>query len=243
MTDFEGIRLEAEKRGITRLAHFTPVRNLVHIATGQGLLSTQYLQTHERSHFTQQDLERLDGYPDHISCSIEYPNAYYVQRKRSDARGEGRLFPEWVCLFLIPSHLWRESTLLCRHNAAGARGAHVAAGAEAFREMFANSVDAPSRTWHRQLHPLCSPTDAQAEVLVHRRIPFDDVLGLAFADPGQASNTWAMLRQLEAPLAHLRFIVAPEFYAPTQLAVGLSRGRRPVETPWHPPHDGSRGDA
>lgn len=242
MSEVEGIRREVEWRKISRLAHFTPLRNLVHIATGHGLLSTQYLTEHERSAFNQQDLERLDGYPDHISCSIEYPNAYYLRRKRLEARGEERIFPDWVCLLIEPHHLWRESTLLCPHNAAGGRGVNVEGGLECFQAMFADEVVAPQRSWPRGKQPDCSPTDAQAEVLVHRQIALGDVRAVVVETPEQAANTYAVLDQLEAPVEELPIIVAPGFYAPTPLAVGLSRGLRPVESPWHPPAGDDRGD-
>jgi hypothetical protein len=237
VSEVDGIRVEAKRRRISRLAHFTPLRNLVHIATGQGLLSTRYLEE-DRAAFNQQDLQRLDGFPDHISCSIEYPNAYYLRGKRRDARGEDRIFPDWVCLLLAPHHLWRDTTLLCPHNAAGGWGVNVEGGFDCFLAMFAERVDAPQGTWVRGQQPNCCPTDAQAEVLVHRRIPLKDVLAVAVETPGQAANTHAILDQLGAPLP---IVVAPDFYMPTSLAVGLSRGRRPVETPWHSPTDEDQG--
>jgi ssDNA thymidine ADP-ribosyltransferase, DarT len=237
VSELEAIRAEAERRTITRLAHFTPTRNLVHIATGKGLLSTMELEKH-RDAFNQQDLERLDGFPDHISCGIEYPNSYYVRRKRRNARGEERLFPDWVCLLIEPHYLWHEDTLLCPHNAAGACGTAVRGGLECFESMFADQVEAPQRTWHRADHPDCCPTDAQAEVLVHRFIPLEDVQAIAVETTDQARDTYARLRQLGAPVEQLPFIIAPAFYEPTGLAVGLSRAQRPVESPWHPPADG-----
>jgi hypothetical protein len=237
----EAIRREAKRRKISRLAHFTPLRNLVHIATGAGLLSTKYMTEQERSAFNQQDLKRLDGYPDHISCSIEYPNAYYVRRKRKEARGEERIFPDWVCLLLVPHHLWRGSTLFCPHNAAGGMGAAVQAGFDCFLGMFADEVEAPQRTWDRADQPECSPTDAQAEVLIHRHVPLADVLAVAVETDAQAGHTYGVLDQLEAPVEDLPIIVAPAFYAPTLLAIELSRGRRPVETAWHPPSGEDRG--
>ena len=64
------------------------MRNLVHIATSDaGVLSTAVLSTAERQAFNQQDLDRRDGHPEHISCSIEYPNAYYLRAKRASASG------------------------------------------------------------------------------------------------------------------------------------------------------------
>jgi len=235
MSDLEAIQAEAERRGISRLTHFTPLRNLVHIATSDdGLLSTKALTDEERSAFNPQDLERLDGFPDHISCSIEHPNAYYLRRKRTEARGEERIFPDWVCLLIAPGHLWRDSTLLCPHNAAGRCGVNVGSGIECFKSLFAANVDAPQGVWTRARQPACCPTDAQAEVLVHRQIPPTDILGIAVESEAQAGDTYARLLQLEAPVEELPILVCPDFYSPTVLANGLRIGRRPVEQEWHP---------
>lgn len=238
MSDIEAIRTEAGRREISRLAHFTPTRNLVHIATSdEGLKSTQMLLEEESSEFNQQDLQRLDGHPDHISCTIEYPNAYYYRSKQGSARGENRVFPNWVCLLLSPKHLWAETTLLCPHNAAGGGGTRVAAGLNCFMSMFSDEVEAPSNTWKREGHPRCCPTDAQAEVLVHRQVPLKDVTGIVVESASKAADTYAMLRVLGAPVNELPLFVCPEFYAPGRLARSLRAGRRPVEEAWHPPVD------
>lgn len=240
MSDAEAIRAEAERREITRLAHFTPMRNLVHIATSdEGLKSTKMLREEEPSEFNQQDPLRLDGYDDHISCTIEYPNAFYYRSKRRDARGEERIFHNWVCLLLSPKHLWAETTLLCPHNAAARGGTKVSAGLSSFMSLFADEVDSPREIRKREGHPLCCPTDAQAEVLVHRQVPLRDVLGIVVESESQAADTYAILRQLEAPVEDLPVFVCPDFYAPDELAEGLCAGRRPVEEAWHPPTDAS----
>jgi ssDNA thymidine ADP-ribosyltransferase, DarT len=233
----QAIKAAVEDRRITRICHFTPMRNLVHIATDDaGLLSTLQLTDAERGEFNQQDLERLDGFPDHISCSIQYPNAYYMRTKKNQARGEAKLFPGWVCLLIKADHLWNDTTLFCAHNAAGGRGA--VPGIEAFHEMFADKVFAPRGTWQRQKHPDFCPTDAQAEVMVHRQIPRNDITGIVFESEAQAGNTYVALRQLGAPVAQFSYVIAPDFYAPTRLAGMLSAGRLPVGSPWHPPTDG-----
>lgn len=238
MSDIEAIRAEAERRDISRLAHFTPTRNLVHIATsGEGLKSIQMLREEEASEFNQLDLQRLDGYPDYISCTIEYPNAYYYRSKRKSARGEDRVFPNWVCLLLSAKHLWAETTLLCPHNAAGGGGTRVAAGLNCFMSMFADKVEAPRNTWKREGQPLSCPTDAQAEVLIRRRVPLEDVIGIVVESASKAADTYAMLRQLEAPVDDLPLFVCSEFYVPESLTRGLRAGQRPVEEAWHPPVD------
>jgi ssDNA thymidine ADP-ribosyltransferase, DarT len=239
VSDSAAIRAEAERREISRLAHFTPTRNLVHIATSEdGLKSTKMMSEEERKHFNQQDLRRLDRHPDHISCTIEFPNAYYYRNKRRDARGEERLFPDWVCLLLSPTHLWAETTRFCPHNAAGWGGTQVSEGLECFMSMFAEEIKAPQDTWRRQSHPACCTTDVQAEVLVHRQVPREDILGIVVESPEQAADTYVKLEQLEAPVDALPISVCPEFFVPPRLARELREGRLPAEAAWHPPAHG-----
>jgi hypothetical protein len=235
----DAIRAEAERREISRLVHITPLRNLVHIVTSDaGLKSTKMLLEEERSEFSQQDLERLDGHPDHISCTIEYPNAYYMRSKKKVARGEARIFPNWVCLLLAPTHLWADSTLLCPHNAGGRGGNRVSAGLKTFMSMFADQIEAPQDTWIRQRQPECCPTDAQAEVLVRRQIPLKDVLGIVVETKSQAADTYVILDQLEAPVDKMPLFVSPEFYVPSRLSARLRNGGLPFEEPWNPPSSG-----
>ena len=93
----EAIQNDVLRRGITRLCHFTPSRSLAHIlATGAGVLPTRLLKEEERLLFNPTDLQRLDGHVDHICCSIEYPNAWYLDR----ARATETLFRDWVILFV-----------------------------------------------------------------------------------------------------------------------------------------------
>jgi hypothetical protein len=230
----EVVRREAERRSITRLCHFTPFRNLVHIATGDGLLSTVQLSESERRVFNQQDLERLDEHPDHISCSIEFPNVWYLRQRRREARGADHLFPDWVCVCIEPHHLWRDDTLFCPRNAAAERGRLVAGGIGAFRGLYADRVDgARGRTFTRttQREAAC-PTDEQAEVLVYRRILLDDVLRIVVANESQAKRTFIGLEQLGVPPDRFRYAICLEFYQPNGLSRLLKRGARPVEVEW-----------
>jgi hypothetical protein len=103
----EKIKIEVQRRGIARLCHFTPSRNLGHILSGTvGVLATERLEKDERHIFTPTDLERLDRHKGHISCSIEYPNAWYFDK----ARARDILFRDWVILFIHPKYLWMDET-------------------------------------------------------------------------------------------------------------------------------------
>ena len=123
------IKREAMHRGITRLCHFTPSRNLIHIASGeQGILATEKLKATERGVFTPTDLERLDRHEGYISCSMEYPNAWYFDR----ARAKAALFKDWVIIFIDPKYLWLPGTRFCPRNAASQYGRDISEGAKAF---------------------------------------------------------------------------------------------------------------
>jgi hypothetical protein len=87
------IKKKVRQRGVTRLCHFTPSRNLIHIASGvTGILATKKLEAEERKLYTPTDLLRFDGHAGFISCSLEYPNAWYFDKAR------GAIRPAQLCL-------------------------------------------------------------------------------------------------------------------------------------------------
>jgi ssDNA thymidine ADP-ribosyltransferase, DarT len=227
------VKAAAEAREITRLCHLTPLRNLVHIAAGEGLSSTAQLTERERGVFNQQDLKRLDARPDHISCSIEYPNAWYLGQRRRDGGADGRMFPDWVCLCIEPHHLWADTTLFCPRNAAAGGGYLIAAGVETFHTLYAECTrGAYGMTFTRDRHPLACPTDFQAEVLVHHHIPVEDVQQIVVADEAQAKQTYYALDQLGPGGDPFDYVISPAFFNASRLSGLLRAGERPVETPW-----------
>lgn len=227
----DAIRREAERRGITRLCHFTPSRNLVHIVGGPtGILATGHLNADERIVYTPTDLQRLDGYPDYISCSIEYPNSWYLDT----ARSQDVLFKDWVVLLIHPRFLWMPGTLFCEHNAAGNRGRDVRGGQAAFSALFADSVvGSKSRTFTRSAkHLVCWPTDDQAEVLVPDRIDPSDILGIVVSNETQAKNEAVRFSYLGVLPDRFPIIICPTFYNKRHLSNALRSGRRPTEAVW-----------
>lgn len=151
------IRSEAEDRGITRLCHFTPSRNLGHIASDpRGLLASRHLDADEKTVFNPTDIKRLDGYTGHLCCSIQYRNAWYFQK----AREKEVLFRDWVVVFIKSHYLWRTGTKFCPRNAAADYGRFVGEGPAVFRGLFAQSIEGSSRIYVRgPHHPAFLPTD------------------------------------------------------------------------------------
>jgi ssDNA thymidine ADP-ribosyltransferase, DarT len=226
----------ADRLGITRLCHLTPLRNLLHIASGEGLLSVAQLEG-ERAIFDQQDLNRYDNHPDFISCSIEYPNVWYLRKRHKEATPLQRLFPEWVCLLIDRKYLWHPSTEFCPRNAAASGGSLLRPGYEAFCELYAEQVTgAQGISRGRDAKPKSCPTDDQAEVMIHRHIPLADANTIVFADEEQATNNLGALRLLGVPFESLDFLICPAFFE-IQLSSTLRSGQIPAETPWAPPED------
>ena len=222
----EAIRASALEKGITRLCHFTPSRNLGHIATqNQGVLATQHLRDDEKAVLNPTDLERLDGYPDHVCCSIQYPNAWYLRR----AQEKEHLFRDWVVLLIASHYLWQPGTKFSPRNAASNHGRNVRDGAEAFEALFAPNVEgAYGRTFRRSgSHPLWLPTDDQAEVLIPGHIQREDILGIVVRDEPQARREAVRLEQLDAWVPQI--FIAPLLFSARQLSESLRNGDLPAE--------------
>lgn len=219
-----GIRERANRRGITRLCHFTPSRNLAHIASDpKGLLASRHLQDDEAAIFNPTDQMRLDGYRDHVCCSIQYPNAWYFRRAREN---EG-LFPDWVVLLIEARHLWQAGTKFCPRNAAAEQGRLVQEGVTAFDSLFANVVEGVRAYRRGPRHPDFLPTDEQAEVLIPDRISRRDVQGVAARDDEQAAREVSRLQLQGLPVP--RMVIVPEFFEPHALSQALRSGRTPSE--------------
>jgi len=225
MDDSVRIRLEAKRRGISRLCHFTQSRKLAHILTDlDGIWSTTRLKEMAPDLLDQTDPVRLDGCEDHICCSIEYPNTWYLAR----VRDRDPLFREWVILFLSPSLLWRGS-LFCPRNAAAERGGLIQGGYAGFKRLYESEiVGALGKTFKRTSAMLdCCPTDDQAEVLVFEHIPHSDILGIAVPTAERARIEIARLSFLPN-VVQANWYIAPELFD-NRWSNLVRRGRRPRE--------------
>ena len=219
-----GIQDRANRRGITRLCHFTPSRNLAHIAgDSRGILASRHLRGDEAAVFNPTDKERLDGHEGHVCCSIQYPNAWYFRK----ARQNERLFRDWVVLFIDARHLWQAGAKFCQRNAAAGYGKFVRSGVAAFEALFADTVEGRDTYRRGPRHPDFLPTDEQAEVLIPDRIGRGDINGVVVQDEKQAA-----LEKSRLDLAGLTvppFVIVPKFFDPYALSGSLRSGRLPVE--------------
>lgn len=228
-SDLDSIREEAELRCICRLCHSTDSANLVSILSrDRGIRSTAFLQKVGIASSGPTDQWRWDGHPDHVCCSIEFPNAWCFRSIR-----EGRGYAHGVVLFIEPFYLWQPGTKFCPVNAATASGGLIGEGPDAFRGVFAGRVEGRRRTSTRgPHHPNFLPTDEQAEVLVPNGIPRKHITGIAVRDEVQAAREHHRL--LAHGISPPPLVVVPEFYEPQRLSDLLRVGKKPAETPWRP---------
>lgn len=226
----EEVQRACRERGISRLCHFTPSRNLAHIACDEiGVLASRHLKENERTVFNPTDLDRMDNHEGHICCSIEYPNAWYFET----ARAKEHLFPDWVVLLIRPDYLWQDETLFSPRNAAAGYGRMLKGGIDGFNALYAPSVQGSGgRTYERTPNRLpCIPTDDQAEVLIADSILLRDVLAVVVRDEEQAKNEVARLRILGHG-RRFHFVVASELFDKRRLSGLLRSGLRPREEEW-----------
>ena len=220
----DSIQASAERRGITRLCHFTPSRNLGHIAEDRvGILASKHLCEDEKVVFNPTDSKRLDGYTNHVCCSIQYPNAWYFRK----SRGREPLFPDWVILLIKPHYLWYAGTKFCPRNAAAKYGWLVNEGPEAFDALFTDAVEGIHTYRRDHRHPAFLPTDEQAEVLIPDHIRREDVIGIAVHDDAQAKREVARLKLLDRNFSPI--VIVPEFFDPNELSQLLRAGQLPIE--------------
>lgn len=197
------------------------------------MLATKRLEEDERQIFTPTDLARLDRHKDHISCSIEYPNAWYFDK----ARLRDILFRDWVVLFIDAKYLWKDETRFCPRNAAASYGREVGSGHSVFEGLFASKVTgAYGKNYTRTFRtPDYCVTDEQAEVLVLDKIALEDVVGFAVYSVEQAKNELVRLLYLGIPelrVRQVKVVIAPDFYQKYKLSSLLKRGQRPEESPF-----------
>lgn len=181
---------EINERGITRLCHFTKSKNFLSIINdSKYIYSVQQMSDNMRDI---NDEHRYDHKLDHISCSIQYPNVYYLERiKEKDI-----LFNEWVVLLLRPEIMLKEETLFSPVNAASKNGNYIYPASEGLDALFQNEVISKYRCERTLFQPLNVPTDLQAEVLIYQSIEVSYIYGLLVPTIEQAKSEYSRLKVL-----------------------------------------------
>lgn len=219
----------------TRLTHFTPSLNLPSIVADGELRSVKALRDDVRACYRATDLQRLDGYPDKVCCSIQYPNGYYfdIARRKSDVIN----YPDWVCLLLDKDVVATGGTLFSPRNAAAA-GKRPAPGAAGLQACFAPSVlgqGGQTRT-RGPRHDPRSPTDVQAEVLVTAPVPLSAIHGIVFPTAAAAEEEYGRLDRFGVLLPdHVQWIISPGMFDKIAIANAVRFGHGLEEAVWLSP--------
>jgi ssDNA thymidine ADP-ribosyltransferase, DarT len=207
-------QLIIEKK-ITRLCHFTNSRSFLHIIPNpNGIIASNFLNEDEREEFYKQNDElRLDGKLDYISCSIQYPNTWYLNRiKNKDPN-----FVDWLILFLDPYLMLDKNTLFCHRNAAANNGQYLKPGVQGFKGMFERRVQGQYLMTRTPNMLSCCPTDGQAEVMIYRNIPIEHIKGICVPNSEKADHEKLKLKLVGVPEEQIRsfdWVVAPDLFNP-----------------------------
>jgi hypothetical protein len=219
---------------LERLAHFTPARNLPNIIADGYLRSVADMDSDVRACYSPTDRERLDGYPDKVCCSLQYPNGFYFAKART--KQDAVNYPDWVCLLMDKMTAATQGTLFTPRNAA-ASSHKPTAGAQALLSCYAPSVTGSwgvTRSRGAQHDPR-SPTDVQAEVLVTAPIPLSAVRAIVVPTAESAREEHARLLQLGlVPPAAIRWVVCAGMFNKDSITNAVFSSRHLSETPWVP---------
>ena len=211
------IQNDLNRRGISRLCHMTQIDNLVEILTNKtGILADDFIEG-EKLH--RNDPDRLDGKTDFISMSIQFPNVWYY-RYRKNSRSE---MSDWAVIFVDTDICKRSNTLFSPVNAAKANGAYLGTGVSRLMDIFDETVAGRSRT--EKMLSSC-PTDDQAEIMIHYRIPVEYIKGIAF-ETMEVVNMFIELANRYS-IEYPKLYLAPELFA-TSLSNKIRKGVIPSE--------------
>ncbi|WP_194290575.1 DarT ssDNA thymidine ADP-ribosyltransferase family protein [Modestobacter roseus] len=223
---------ELQRRGVSSVYHFTPARNLPHILRDERLRSVDDLDEDVRAFYANTDPNRFDGHTDKISCSLEFPNAWYL--RRTVGKDKAINYPDWVILELEPEVAAIPGALFCYRNAAAANGRLLQPGATALISCYAYSViGAQDRTYTRgPRHNPAAPTDGQAEVMVPGPIPLSSVRTVIHSSASLAAQEWARLERLGRNPAVVDWASSPKLFDAYAVTSAAQNGSLIEVTPW-----------
>lgn len=188
--DYYLFSAEIIKRNIQYLVHFTPTINLVGMCETGYILPRHELMrldlfNEEMSDYTEfTDEVRLDD-DKYINTSVQHPNDFLL--KKFKERSKDKPWVRWCVIKINPKYIYDDETLFSVTNAANRYNREevgVTGDFEKFKSMFADTVTIVSANYTMQKNRVDLPenltTDNQAEVLIRKKIPFSDIIEIAF---------------------------------------------------------------
>lgn len=201
------------------LCHFTRIEWLQGIIERGGVLSTRTLLADPSTAHHRNDPHRVDGHLDHVSCSIDYPNAWTIRSYRNRYAGYCR---GWIVICIKPTAIWADDTLFCPVNASRGSGRYVSGGIGGFAAMYNTRVPSFKVGPRLGSHLRSCPTDMQAEVLIRDSIPTESVLGVVVEGEQLRTEVDQILAGADT---EIRCLVSPEFFDPYRLATDIKHNQ------------------
>ena len=204
-------------RGVTRLCHFTKLKDLTHILlSDDGIVSSTAIRPDVKD---QKDPDRYD----YVCCSIEYPNSWYL--RQAQQRDADHVFRDWVTIYIDLDILNYRDVKFCPCNAATDCGAHILSDKSKICDLY-SSPNVVKRVRSPKMLQCC-PTDDQSEILIRDNIPYSFFSGIAVCNETVAQQVYSIIRTCEKK--PLPIYIAPDVLN-TNWSSSIRAGIRPEET-------------
>lgn len=210
-----------KSRGVSRLCHFTKLQSLTHIlATVDGIIASSSIRQDTKN---VNDNARYDGELDHVCCTIEYPNSWFLTSAM--ASNTDKVFRDWVVLCIDLGVLLVRDAKFCECNASKAHGKFIQSNFDRIDQLFADRVTSFEHPRTPSMLPCC-PTNGQAEILIKDNVPRQYISRVIVGNHDVAKRVYAMQK-----LYGISNI--PVYFAPDVLSASwrckIQQGRRPEE--------------
>ena len=210
-----------KKRGVSRLCHFTKLQSLTHIlATEEGIVASGSIQQDTKNI---NDSVRYDGELDHVCCTVEYPNSWFL--KSAITANVDKVFRDWVVLCIDLEVLLVRKAKFCECNASTAHGRYIKDNFELVDQIFAERVASFCYPRTSSMLPCC-PTNGQAEILIQDNIPRQYISKIIVGNDNVAKQVYAM--QKVYSISNIPICIAPDVLSPAWSAM-IKAGTRPQE--------------
>lgn len=191
-------------RGVTRLCHFTKLKDLTHILLGDdGIASVTAIRPDIKD---QKDSKRYDGELDYVCCSIEYPNSWYL--RKAQQRDNDQVFRDWVAIYIDLDILNYRNMKFCPCNAATRQGVYISSDENRISDLYSSQCMVNASRCRTPNMLQCCPTDDQAEILIKNNIPYSFFKGIAVCNETAAYQVYSILRTYEK--SPLPIYIAPD---------------------------------